>query len=734
MARTLVGILQILLKQDVTQKAPAINRAIQSIESQANRLGTAKWGAAFERQLDRLKVTAAERAAIAGSYDRLARDINGKINRADLTAWRHGTLAHLTEVRAGLAQTAKQAKMMHSAIAGAKTRMGDLAKPALVALGAYTGWYAAGVAMREGFNASGERQREFFRQDMAGIPAAEQASIAAKAQALTLKYPSVGMTEVMEMARTARNTMGTTQDGLTILEDMVRGLVTLQSSQGVEAGSEAMLRLIRGLDNMGLNSGGEIGIASMREVMAGAIRAAQIEGGEIDVGQYFDFARRAKVAGPALSNEFLATTVAALMQDMTAQGAGTAIASAYQSLVVGSSAVASKVNLKEQRRLGLREGEGGPQGMGNLVDSSMYGQNPYQWVKKHLIPALAADGVDMGDEVAVTQAVAKISRNTMATGLLTRLVTQSPQIERLIGMYSLAMGPEAADQARTEDPFVAVKGLTTSLQNLAAALGEHVMPVIVPALNSLADGINMIGAATRDASGAELGIASLAAIVGGIGAFKVGSAAFGGLVALTTAGPSLQTAATMLQGAATSLNGGTAADMVGEGGGKGNKNWLAGLAAWGASVAVAAGPGLLSEMTSGSPGSVPEYNAQVANQSHIKAEMWDKINSVGGLFSPAPTAPAAPLDTTNGIPGLAGMLAPQALANMGVEANKANDAVQALNGTVAPKVDSESLRAALDLANQLKAALQGIGTLISSSSSNVRSEINGTYADYGVAP
>lgn len=720
MARTLVGILQILLKQDVTQKAPAINAAIRSIEQQAARLGNSAWGAAFERQLDRLKITPAERAAIAASYDRLARDINGKISRADLTAWRHGTLSHLTQVRAGLKETALQAKQMHAAISGAKTTAGNLLKPGLVALGAYTGWYAAGIALREGFNAAGSRQREFFRQDMAGLNENEKAAIVAEAQRLTIAYPSVEMTNVMEMARTARNTMGTTSDGLAILEDMTRGLVTLQSSQGVDAGNESMMRLIRGLDNLGVNAGGELGLAGMREVIAGAIRAAQIEGGEIDVGQYFEFARRAKVAGPALSNEFLATTAATLMQDMTASGAGTAISSAYQAFVVGSSAVASKVNLAEQRRLGLRTGEGGPQGMGSLVDSALFGENPYQWVKKNLIPALTADGVNMEDETAIAQAVAKLSRNTMATGLLTRLVTQSPQVDRLIGMYDQAMGPEAADRARVEDPFVAMKGFTSSLANLSAALGEHVMPVIVPALNSLTDTINGVAAATRDASGLQVTLGSLAAVIAGFGALKIGTAAIGGIAALVTAGPSLQTAAVMLQGAATSLGGQGVGDLAG-GGKKGG--FLGNVGGWLAGLGIAASPAILSELTTNSPTSMDEYNRQVAEQGQIKEQLWGMVNGFGGLFS-APEVASVKAEVS-------------AVDAVAADAQVTIDAlVSKLNGvntTLNPQVDTSSLERALTLARTLSnvlLSLTGPAGLMAGGGHVVEDVMT----DYGVAP
>jgi hypothetical protein len=79
--------------------------------------------------------------------------------------------------------------------------------------------------------------------------------------------------------------------------------------------------------------------------------------------------RRAKIAGPGFSTEFLANVAPALIQDQTAPGAGTALSSAFQAFVIGSNAVASKKNLAEQERIGIRKD-------GKLVNSQLMGENP----------------------------------------------------------------------------------------------------------------------------------------------------------------------------------------------------------------------------------------------------------------------------------------------------------------------------------------------------------------------
>lgn len=631
MARTLLGILQFRTEQDVTKTEPKITAALNKIEREANHLGSAKWGVGFQRQLDRLKVSPTEQAAIVRSYDRLARGINGKVAKADFSAWRGGVISNLTAVRSEIDATRKRADQLHASFLGKGSPAAGFAKSAIVALGAYTLWYGAGMAMRQGFLAGGERQREFFRQKMAGIPEAEREQILDKSQELTLKYASVGLTEIMEMARTARNTMGNTKDGLAILEALTRGLVTLQSSQGTDAAADSMLRLIRGLDNMGINSGGEVGIEAMKEIIAGAIRAAQIEGSEIDVGKYFEFARRSKVAGPALSNEFLATTAPVLMQDMTAPTAGNSVAMFFKAFIVGAKDTASKVNIEAQQALGIRTESG-------LVDAQLAGENPYEWTKKYLIPALQKAGVDLNNEVAVAKAIADLTRNFNAAGLLTRMVTQSAQIERLIGMYGQAMGPDAADFARDEDPFVSAKGFTTSLGNLASSFGEHLFPVIVPGINALSDGINVLAQSIRNADGMSLALTGLAGALGLYGAGKLAKGVLG-KASLNLAGVSLQKAAVDLSLAAANLNGqGGLGNATGKSGSGAKAGFLAGALGVAAKWGVAVGPALLSEGLTNSPLSMDDYNAQVAQQGQNKQDLQKFFGGIGDFFYKEPTA------------------------------------------------------------------------------------------------
>lgn len=373
MARTFIGELIFRFKDDASAKAQqaakAIGGSISDIEREAKRLNNAPWGGKLQRDLEKLGASGRDLEKLRASWERLhasmsARNLSKAARSQELANWSLAAQGHF----AGLA------KQLHESDKRARGLVGSINQ--LVKLGAYSVAggsliYGAGQAVRGGARASGEWEREKFRQQMASIPEGERQRITAEAEKLGKQFPSVSITDIAEMARKARSMMGDVEKGMAILPDLVRGLVTLQSAKGDAAVSE-LSDLLRGIDNAGKN-GGELGIQNTREIIAGMIRAAQVEGDDLDTGKLFQFARRGKIAVPGLSTEFLATAAPAFFQDMTAEGFGTALSSAYQAFVIGSNAVASKQNIQAQRDMGLRTGDG----KGELVDGSLFGRNPY---------------------------------------------------------------------------------------------------------------------------------------------------------------------------------------------------------------------------------------------------------------------------------------------------------------------------------------------------------------------
>lgn len=818
MAQTFIGNLILRLQENVSAGAKKAAGALRNLDAAANQVGksgsgaaklkqqfdditasarrfaSVPWGANVQAQFNRLGAGAKDIDKIRASWDALqsrisAGGLTGKLKTNEIAAWRQSVVGHLTAVRA-------QAKSTQSAFAAMQRGMANAMKPVYTAAGLGTGAYVAGRLGRSGLTAASERQREYFRQQMSALPAGERDQIAQRSAELTQQFPSVDATQIMEMARNARNMMGDTPRGLAVLEDMVKGLVTLQSTKGTDVAGAEISRMLKGIDNLGQNSAGQLGIDNTKQIIDGLIKAVQIEGKDLDVGKLFDFARRAKIAGPGLSTDFIFGTAPAMMQDMTAEGFGTALSSAYKSFVVGDRSQAGKTYMKEQERLGLRSGltlnkRGGVENKGEFVGADLLARNPFEWVKQHLMPALEKSGVDLKDDQAVTKAVSGLSANNNATGMLARMVTQREQIERLIGLYSKAMGTAAAPEAAGKDPFVAYQGILSSLNNLAATIGEGVMPTIVPGLNALSGAINSLASGIPNMTPLQKAIAGGYAATAGIyGAVAVGRAIWG----LTTAGVALNGSAAALTSAAVALRGGAAVNAVG--GAAGGAAAGGAAAGWGARLLGMSKVGGVAALIAGyydlfSKGPEPDagdVDTVKPGQAHnnylekrrrandaFKAEQeaerervlpWSESNrearrgqaltdvgrrnheatdpeelrkkaSLGSSVLDRLKPPAAPVPEASVAP--AAMAAPQVdTASIDAAQAKAASAgaeiVKNLGVSVAPQVDTSNIQSALALVQQLVAALRGIGPAGAAAGAAVGRELRAAQSDYGVSP
>jgi len=718
-AKTFIGELILRLKDDASanaQKTAAnIDSAVHKIEAAGKRLSAAPWGVGFQRQLDKLGTSSSDIDRLRRSWDALYSDMSGKnlskaLQKSEVAGWKTATLTHFAQQQQALREEMKKTE------AHAKTwrnSMNNIFKAGLVTMGAYTGAYMGGVMLQGGLKASSEFEREKFRQQMANIPASERARIIRESEGLGSRYSSVNITDIAELGRGARAMMGDTGRGMEILPDLVRGMVTLQSTKGTDVAVEEMRGLLRGIDNAGQNSGGELGVANTREIIAGMIRAAQIEGSDLDVGKLFGFARRGKIAVPGLSTQFLATTAPAFMQDMTAEGFGTALSSAYQAFVIGSSAVASKDQIANQMKFGIRDEKG-------LKGDKLFGTDPYAWIKTIMIPALEKNGVDVNDDTEVAKAMAGFTRNTMASSLMARMVQQRSQTDRLVGQYGAAQGPDAADDARNKDPFVAYKGFLESLNNLAAAVGEDVMPTIIKGLNGLANGINTLQQAWRDGDPlAKVGITAGTGVAA-FSAWKIGSAIWG----LMTAGTNLNAAAVSLPAAAVSL-GGPAAGGKAAGAKKG---WgLAGLSF--GTIASVLGLGALQ---SGSAGPVdPEMRRR---QLEADGREWLKTHP----FMPNRSRAADPYAVLAGQRAASGGGNP--LENAVDNATRIGKQMkETLSVTARPEIDTSSIDAAQRKAEKLVSTIRQAGDIQtfmggSINGTNPSKEMNRSYSDHGVEP
>lgn len=748
MARTFIGELILRMKDTASSQAQTAAGKMESsmdrINRAAKRLGDAPWGGRFQSQLDKLGASAKDLDHLRTSWDRLQAsfqkdNLSKAMQRTQVANWKTAATGHFAAIAAGAREAEKAQRKYRDTVK-------DMMRLGIYSVGAGSLAYFTGRGVRGGVAASAEWEREKFRQEMANIPEGERDQILDRSEQLGAQYPSVSIADIAEMGRKARSMMGTTERGLAILDDMVRGMVALQSAKGLDAATSELERLLKGIDNAGKNDEGQVGIDDTREIIAGYIRAAQVEGSDLDAGKFWDFARRGKIAVPGLTTRFIATTVPALSQDLGADQFGTALSSAFQAFVIGANSNSSKVNIEAQHDLGIRTGPG----KGKLVRDDLFVANPYAWAKEVLIPALQKNGVDTNDKGETSQAIALLTKNTNAARLLTNLISQQPQIDRLVEQYNAAMGPEAADEAQFKDPFVSARGFVESLRNLASAVGEDVMPTAVRGLNSLTGAINNLQQSWRDGDPmAKVGITAGAGITGLL-AWK-GLAAIWGLA---TAGPALNSAAGALHLAAASLSGAGAAGKAGATAAGGS-----GVAGWAGARAAAIGTGLLAawgtlvQSLGDTPGDT--FEDQVRNQQRYKEDLQRVVSSFLGDGKPdvsknedvmagqrAASDGGNPLQ--NAVDNATRLGGGPVLDTTSLEEarQKAAEAEQAIlsaasvSGT--PVIDTSNLERALSVAKEFKATLRELmadaNSVTAPSGNSVSRQMQRNMTDQGVVP
>lgn len=742
MSKTLIGQLILRLRTEGLGEAKKITDTMRDVESAARRLGqtgSSTWGAGFQRQLNSLKLTANEIQEVERSWTRLheairSRNLAGAMKSAEVGHWKTNTISVLAQ---GRAEMDRHMKLAEDSAKSHATRMRDILKPGLVMMGAYSAPYFAGILGLEAMTASSERRREIFRQRMAGISQDDQDKLYEKSEAVSAKYPSIPITGVMEMSRSAFSVMGDAERAAAVLEKMAESLVVMQSARGVDAAAQQLIGLIRGLDNLGANKDGQVGIDQVNDMIDAATRAAQVDP-DFDPQGFFNFARATKTAGPALSMDFLARAPV-YIQDNGDGTAGNNLAMGFRAFVleaVGSAG--GKKYLAERDRIGIRKN-------GELVDKELFGSDPDKWVLKHLIPALQRDGVDLNNDTLVSAAVGELSGNSTATGFMARVIQQREQTERWLKLMDGAMGTDAAAEVRHEDPFVGWMSFKKALENLSAAMVP--IDAINAGLNGLADGINKLAAVAKD----NPFLVSLGLLGAGAGALKGGQFALGkmsDMFGLKGSALALDGSAAALTRAAVALGGAGVADgLGGVGDGKGKPSSKVGRAAkYGA---LAAGPGTMlyavDQMLFGGAGSkkLDENVSYASAFLEALGKLWNKE-----LRGEEASAERKDIAGPSLREQMAIKLRPghksyaERSEGPQVDTGSMDDAQQkalqtgqgildALNVAAKPVVDLASLQEANRLVQSLKAGLDGLNAAARTARNSAGAEMRRNFSDRG---
>lgn len=421
-------------------------------------------------ELKRLKLSEKELQGVRKEFDKFHSALKSEPLRAAhyfraVDDWKGKTVGHWREVKASVDEAEKShARFFKSA-----------GRFAMVAGGIGAGAYAVNRAGRAAIGANATWAREGARDYLAGMPQSESDRIAAEARRVSGKYQSVDASTMHERLRDTAMSMRSTDKALELGETIAQGTTVLQSLKGKDAAIEEGRKFFSALDVLGKN----VDPKEVKELFDGYIKALGVEGADMDLGGALQMARQARAAGGVLSNRFLMTTAPGLARDLGDAQLGTSLSSALSQNVGGR---ATKQSKTAQQEYGLRDKQG------RFIDADLAMRDPDKYAWDKIMPALVKKGVDIDDNVKVTEALAKLFSNRTVQDVFGKLITQREQYQAKAEQYGRAPGLAGAAGLQTRDPFVAWEGLMAQMRNFAT-----LAPVMNTATAGLGELSFMIG-------------------------------------------------------------------------------------------------------------------------------------------------------------------------------------------------------------------------------------------------
>lgn len=709
--------------------ATNLKRALDGLAASTGKL-SAPWGANLQQQLQRLGASASEIDKVRSSWDQLqarlaAGGIGGRMRANEIAAWRLAVAGNLTAVRA-------EADRTRQSLIGLGDQVRQLARTG----GLLAGGLGTAVLGRAGIQASATYEDLKIALEQKNWGADVEKAIIAEANRVAVRFGQSRAT-ALETLMDAAVSSDKPMDALAKSDTYGRALVLENLYSGPGRAAEGVRNLDKARDGLGIESP-----EAVRAFFDGYYRAKSILGPDLNTDQYRQAIQYARTSGKAVTPEFLATTLPSMIAESKGGDAGTRLRAAFDQFVVGR---ASKAARERQIEMGIRGSDG------ELVDEANF-RNPIAWINDVVAKRLEAEGrltrdadgrVSGDSKVALAKELGLLTNNRLSSDFLYNMIDQAGQLERQRRqMLNSKGGLEGADKVLAESPTMSWRAMEASLQNVASTVGESVMPVIVPGLNSLSGGINSLATSLQgmDAGtvaklgAAGLGLYGLMKVLGPVALAKkladtAGGTGLPGEAGKGAAGPS------RMSRIMEAIRSGASRVPAGIGGFL--KNGLVGGAVYGA------GTWSIDKLLGVDPSKLPDTSPGAI----LKRLGQDFVDIRSWLGTNPATAPAGTyngwtvqehLRQNNERLMKGGSVDTSALDQAQAKAAETQAKMDGLNTTVKPGVDTSAL---LEVNALLDAALTKLGQLGNAASAasarvgaSVGRELRAAQSDFGVSP
>lgn len=479
--------------------ATNLKRALDGLAASTGKL-SAPWGANLQQQLQRLGASASEIDKVRSSWDQLqarlaAGGIGGKMRTNEIAAWRLAVAGNLTAVRA-------EADRTRQSLIGLGDQVRQLARTG----GLLAGGVGTAILGRAGIQASATYEDLKIRLDQMGWDPKTNQAIIAEANKLAARY---GQSRSNALEALIEGAIGSDkpQDVLKKSDTIGRALVLETLHSGPGRAVEGVRNLDKARDQLGIEDPAE-----MRKFYDNYYRAKSVLGADLTTDQYRQAVQYARTAGKVVDMDYLGTTLPSMIAESKGSDAGSQLRALFDQMIVGR---ASKAAQEKQREYGLRDENG-------VVTGEALFKNPAAFVNDVIAKKLEERGilkrdaegrVDKEGRIALAREIGQLTNNRLSSDQMYRLIDQGEIYERQKRQMRQSKGGlEGADKVLAESPTMSWQALQSSMQNVASSVGESVMPVIVPGLNSLSGGINSLATSLQGMDSgtvAKLGAAGL---------------------------------------------------------------------------------------------------------------------------------------------------------------------------------------------------------------------------------
>ena len=349
-------------------------------------------------------------------------------------------------------------------------------------------------------DAAGELTRQQNLMVAAGMNSQEIAEATAQAWRNTSAVMGTTASDNLKSIRELRMVFGDTADAIKYSPMLAQAHGVMGALLGGDQ-QDQVFGMAKALEIKGVSTDP----AHFKTLLNQMIQASVASGGKVTGTDFLAAFKYGRSATQGWSDQFSTQVLPTLIQEMGGSGSGTALMSAYNTLVGGhmqnkGAAELAKLGLLKQNDI-IYTTTGSVKGVkpGGVEGAGEFTQSPYEWVQDYLLPALKKDGKTSPDDIRT--AIASIFGARTAQQVMDMFATQQPRFSKDASLDQQAKGLEAWNTLISGDFTTNLNAFTASITNFAISVGTPLIPVATELLHNLAIGIGDLAREAREHPG-----------------------------------------------------------------------------------------------------------------------------------------------------------------------------------------------------------------------------------------